>query len=152
MHTLEPILAKHPFFEGLDKRYLELLTGCASNVVFKPDTLVFREGEDAKQFFILREGAVAIEIFAPGQGNVTIQTVEEGDIVGWSWLFPPHRWMFSGRVLQPVRAIALDGECLRKKCEEDHSLGYEFFKRFSHLLVERLQATRLQLLDLYSIH
>ncbi|MBK8025279.1 MAG: cyclic nucleotide-binding domain-containing protein [Chloroflexi bacterium] len=152
MHTLEPIIAKLPFFEGLDPQYVELLAGCATNVVFKADTFLFREGDEAKQFFVIREGGISIEIFVPGQGHVTIQSVDEGDVVGWSWLFPPYRWMFTGRVIVPVRAIALDGECLRKKCEEDPRLGYEFFKRFSHLLVERLQATRLQLLDMYSVH
>lgn len=149
MKTLEPILAKHPFFKGLDQPYLELITGCASNIRLKTGELLFREGEEAKQFFVIREGAVALEVFVPGTGPVTIQTVEEGDVVGWSWLFPPYRWHFTGRVIVPVRAIALDGECLRGKCEHDHNLGYEFLKRFSHIMLERLQATRLQLLDLY---
>ncbi len=152
MKTLEPILSKHPFFEGLEPQYLELLTGCASNVVFKTGDIVFREGEDARQFFVIREGIIRLEIFAPGQGEIPIQTVEGGDIVGWSWLFPPYRWHFTGRATQPLRVIALDGECLRKKCEEDHSLGYEFLKRFSYIMLGRLQATRVQLLDLYKEH
>lgn len=152
MKTLEPILAKHPFFEGLEPQYLDLLTGCASNIVFKAGDIVFREGEDAKQFFIVREGIIRLEIFAPGQGEIPIQTVEGGDVVGWSWLFPPYLWHFTGRATQPLRVIALDGECLRRKCEEDHSLGYEFLKRFSHIMLGRLQATRLQLLDLYKEH
>ncbi len=152
MKTLEPILAKLPFFEGLEPQYLELLTGCASNMVFKTGDFVFREGEDARQFFVIREGIIRLEIFVPGEGEIPIQTVESGDIVGWSWLFPPYCWHFTGRATQPLHVIVLDGECLRKKCEEDHSLGYEFLKRFSHIMVGRLQATRLQLLDLYKEH
>ena len=152
MKTLEPILAKHPFFAGLEPHYLELLTGCASNVRFKAGDTLFKEGDEAEQFFIIREGIVRLEVFAPGQGEITIQTVGSGDVVGWSWLVPPYRWHFTGRATNPVRVIALDGQCLRGKCEQDHSLGYEFLKRFSHIMLDRLQATRLQLLDLYQVH
>ncbi len=152
MKTLEPLLAKHPFFAGLEPHYLELLTGCASNMRFKAGDTLFHEGEEAQKFFIIREGIVRLEVFAPGQGEITIQTVDSGDVVGWSWLVPPYRWHFTGRATTPLRVIALDGECLRGKCEQDHSLGYEFLKRFSHIMLDRLQATRLQLLDLYQVH
>ena len=150
--TLEPILEKHPFFVGLDEPYLELLTGCASNLRFKAGDYLFREGDEATQFFVIREGSVALEIFVPGAGAVTMQTVEDGDVVGWSWLFPPYTWHFSGRIVSPLRVLALDGKCLRDKCEQDHDLGYEFLKRFSRIMVDRLQTTRLQLLDLYGTH
>lgn len=152
MTTLEPILAKHPFFENLDERYLELVTGCASNVRFKAGEYVFREGEDAKQFFVIREGTIQLEIFVPGRGAIPVETIHENDVVGWSWLFPPYRWHFSGHATTGLRAIALDGECLRGKCEQDHSLGYEFMKRFSHIMMGRLHATRVQLIDLYQVH
>jgi hypothetical protein len=92
---------------------------------------------------------VQLEIFAPGRGAVTIQTVDEGDVVGWSWLFPPFRWHFDARALDSVRAVAFDGACLRDKCDDDHSLGYELLRRFSPVMLARLQATRLQLLDVY---
>ncbi len=147
--TLEPLLEKHPFFAGLDQRYLELLTGCATNLRFMPGEYLFREGGEAKQFFVIREGQVALEIFVPGAGPKKIQTLEDGDVVGWSWLFPPHTWHFSGRVATRLSVLVLDGKCLRDKCEEDHNLGYEFFKRVSQIMVDRLQATRLQVLDLY---
>ncbi|MEZ4666360.1 MAG: cyclic nucleotide-binding domain-containing protein [Anaerolineae bacterium] len=152
MKTLESILAKHPFFEGLDNSYLTLLTGCASNVRFKAGDTLFREGEEAQQFYVIREGIVRLEVFAPGRGEITIQTIDAGDVLGWSWLFPPYRWYFTGRAITPIRLIAFDGECLRGKCEKDHSLGYEFLKRFSYIMMKRLQATRLQLLDLYYAH
>ena len=78
-----------------------------------------------------------------------IQTIDEGDVLGWSWLFPPYVWHFDVKAVELTRAIAMDGECLRNKCEEDHELGYEIMKRFSHVMVNRLSATRLQLLDIY---
>ncbi len=150
MRSLETILAEHPFFENLDKRHLEVITGCASNVTFKEGELIFREGEEANQFYLIREGRVALEVYAAGAGTITIQTLNAGDILGWSWLVPPYRWHFDARAVEPVRAIALDGECLRRKCEQDHDLGYELLKRFAEIITQRLQATRLQLLDVYA--
>lgn len=152
MKTLEPILAKHPFFEKLDERYLELITGCASNMRIKAGEFLFREGEDARHFFIIREGTLKLEVLIPGQGEIVVQTIHEGEVVGWSWLFPPYRWHFSGCAVTPLRLLVLDGECLRGKFDYDHSLGYEFLKRFSRIMMDRLHATRLQLVDLYQVH
>jgi len=151
MQTLGPILAEHPFLKGLDPRHLQVVTGCASNVRFEAGQFIFREGEEANQFYIIRHGKVSLEVFAPGRGSITIQTVGEGEVLGWSWLFPPYHWHFDARALELTRAIAFDGRCLRTKCEDDHDLGYELVKRFAHVIMERLQATRLQLLDVYGV-
>ncbi len=152
MDTLERILAEHPFLAELENDYLQLITGCASNVRFEAGDYIFREGEEARQFFLIRHGRVALEIYTPDRGPIIIETLREGDILGWSWLFPPHHWHFDARAVQLTRAIALDGECLRGKCEEDYRLGYEFMKRFAHIIIERFQATRMRLLDLYGTH
>jgi CRP/FNR family transcriptional regulator, cyclic AMP receptor protein len=152
METLEPILAAHPFFRDLDPRHLQLIVSCAANVRFEAGQFLFREGEDANQFYLLRHGTVSVEIFVPQRGALTIQTLREGDVLGWSWLLPPYRWHFDARAVNLTRALALDGKCLRAKCEDDHDLGYELFKRFARLMTERLQATRLQLLDVYGGH
>ena len=151
METLARLLAEHPFLQGLQPEHIELLTGCASNVRFDSGQFIFREGDEANHFYIIRHGKVALEIYAPGKGPITIETLEEGDILGWSWLFPPYHWHFDARAVELTRAIALDGKCLRTKCDEDPSLGYELVKRFSHVLVDRLQATRMKLLDLYGV-
>ena len=90
-----------------------------------------------------------MEIFVPGRGHVVIETLEAGDVLGWSWLVPPYYWHFDARVVEPTRAIALDGECLRKKSEDNHELGYQLLKRFFNVISSRLQATRLQLMDVY---
>jgi CRP/FNR family transcriptional regulator, cyclic AMP receptor protein len=152
METLHEILTEHAFFSGWEPHHVELLTGCASNVRFEAERYIFREGEEAKHFYLIRHGKVALEIFAPGRGPLAIQTLGEGDVLGWSWLFPPYRWQFDARAVELTRALALDGECLRKKAEEDHHLGYELMKRFAHVIEQRLQATRLQLLNLYEPH
>lgn len=147
--TLEPILAEHPFFSGLRPEYLKLVTGCASNVRFDAGQQVARAGEEANTFYIIRQGKVAVEVFAPGQGMIMIETLGDGDVCGWSWLFPPYRTHFDSRALELTRAIALDGKCLRGKCENDPALGFDLLKRVAGVMVQRLQAARLQLLDVY---
>ena len=149
MQTLEPILAAHPFFKDLEPRYLQLVVGCASNVRFNPEQFICREGEEANQFYLIRHGRVALQISVPGRGPLIVQTLEEGDILGWSWLFPPYHWHFDARAVELTRAIALDGKCLRTKCEEDHNLGYELLRRFANVVMQHLQATRLQVVDMY---
>ena len=149
MDTLEPLLRDHEFFRGLEPAYLALLVGCASNVVFKEGSFMFRDGGPADQFFLIRHGKIALEIEAPGRGPLVVQTVGPGNVVGFSWLFEPHRWQFDARVLELTRAIALDGVCLRGKCEEDTRLGFDLMQRFARVATQRLQATRLQLLDVY---
>jgi CRP/FNR family transcriptional regulator, cyclic AMP receptor protein len=150
MRTLEGVLAKHPFFAGLDPRYLEMAVGCASNMRFNAGDFVFREGEEANHFYLIREGKVSLEVFAPGRGSLTIQTLTGGDILGWSWLVPPYKSMFDARAAEMTLAIVLDGKCLRDKCETDHELGYELLKRVTPILGQGLDATRVRLVDIYS--
>ncbi len=152
MQSLEPYLAEHPFLKGLEPNHIKILAGCASNVRFDVGQFILREGEDANNFYIIRHGKVAIELFAAERGAITIQTIGEGEILGWSWLIPPYRWRFDARAIEITRAIALDGKCLRTKCEQDHNLGYELLKHFAHVIALRMEATRLQLLDVYGVH
>jgi CRP/FNR family cyclic AMP-dependent transcriptional regulator len=149
MENLERILVEHPFFRGMKEEHLDLLVGCATNVRFTAGEFILREGEEANLFYLIRHGRVALEIFSPERGPITIQTLGEGDVLGWSWLVPPYRWRFDARAVELTRALALDGECLRKKSENDSCLGYELLKRFSQVMVEHLQAARVQLLKVY---
>jgi CRP/FNR family transcriptional regulator, cyclic AMP receptor protein len=128
METLEPILAQHPFLQDLDKHHLELIVGCASNVRFDAGRFLLCEGEEANHFYIIRHGRVALEVHSPQCGPIVIETISEGEMLGWSWLFPPYYWRFDERAVEMTRAIALDGKCLRNKCELDHDLGYELMK------------------------
>ncbi len=150
METLEPILAAHPFFKGLDPAYLTLVNGCASNARFDAGTTIFREGEDAKQFYIVRHGKVALDILAPGHGPVVVETVEEGEVLGWSWLFAPYMWRFNARAVETTRAIAIDGKCLRDKCDKDSAFGYEMMQRVASVMQDRLSSLTLQLMDVYA--
>jgi len=147
--SLERILGEHPFFGGMEEPYLQLFVDCASNVRFNAGDMIFREGEEANTFYLIRHGKVALETSAPERGSVVIGTLSEGDVLGWSWLVAPYKWRFDARAMDAVRAIALDGRCLRGRSEEDHDLGYELMKRCAQVMERRLQAARLQLLDVY---
>ncbi len=149
METVERIIDEHSFFAGLDQTLLHLLAGCASNVHFDAGCYIFKAGDEANAFYLIREGRVSLEIFTPEHKPIIVDTLGVGDVLGWSWLMPPFRWKFDAHARTGLRAIALDGKCLRAKCEENHDLGYEVLKRFAHIIDRRLEATRFQLLDLY---
>jgi CRP-like cAMP-binding protein len=146
---LESVLADAPFFEGLSPDAMTLLAGCAGNVRFDEGAQIMRRGDAADVFYLIRSGTVALENYFPNRGRVTIETLEAGEVLGWSWLFPPYRWHLDARALTLVRATAFDGACLRGKCEQDPELGYGLTLRFAQVLMERLQWTRLRLLDVY---
>lgn len=146
---MDKVLREHRFFADMNEATIKLLAGCARNVVFKPAEYLFHTGDQANEFYLLRHGRVALDVVAPGRDAVTFQTAGEGEIVGVSWLLPPYRWMHDARAVDQVRAIGMDAKCLRGKCDADHDLGYEMMLRFVPLLVSRLQATRMQLLDVY---
>lgn len=149
MKDIAELLADVPALAGLGPAELELVAGCGQTAVFADGEALFREGDEANTFFVIRRGAVALEIAAPARMPLVIETLQEGDLVGWSWLFPPYRTSFDARARGEVHALAFDGACLRGKCEDDHDLGYELMRRFAAVITERLQSTRMRVLDLY---
>jgi CRP-like cAMP-binding protein len=149
MTSIAELLEASPTFAGLAAAHRGLIAGCGRTARFDAGELILREGGAADRFFMLRRGAVALELVAPGREPLVIDTLHAGDTLGWSWLFAPYRWQFDARAVEPVGAIAFDAACLRDKCEADHELGYQLMRRFAGSLVSRLQATRLQLLDVY---
>jgi CRP/FNR family cyclic AMP-dependent transcriptional regulator len=149
MQTMEEVLGSHPFFAGLSAGAMRLIAGCASNVHFAEGEFLFEEGHEANQFWVIRRGRVAMQLESPGRGAIVTDTMDEGEVVGWSWLVPPYRFFADGRAVTPVSATALDGACLRGKCEADPELGYQLLKRVTSVMYQRLQSTRIRLLDLY---
>lgn len=145
--TLEPILRAHPFLKDLPQPFMELLTGCAKNEYFEPGQPIARAGDPADKFYIIRAGRVAIQVIPPGSGGIIVETLADGDVLGWSWMFAPHQWILDALPLEPVRAISLDGACLRKKMESDHDFGYEMLNRFTKLMLGRIKALRKQLIE-----
>lgn len=149
IQTLEPLIREHPFFLGLAEPYVRLISECAMNIRFVEGEVLFHQSDPADHFYLIREGLVAVELMIPHRGHTTVLTAGSGEVLGWSWLFPPYRWHFDARALQPTRALAFDGKCLRTKCDEDHDLGYDLFRRFTQMMTTRLESTSLQLMDLY---
>ena len=149
--TLERVLLSHPLWDGCEPRYIQPLLECASNVTFNNGEVIFRQGQEADQFYLIRYGRVVLEISRPAGDPIVLQTVGEGDFLGWSWMITPYRWHFDARAAELTRAILLDGTCIRQKCEADHDFGYEIMRRVTHVIEHRLQPTRLQLLDIYGI-
>jgi CRP/FNR family transcriptional regulator, cyclic AMP receptor protein len=150
METIEPLLAEHPVFKDMDPQYLKLMLSCASNVRFNQGDLISRDGDQADSFYLIRAGAVALDIYSPTKGAITYQTLREGDLLGWSWLVPPYRMHGDVRAIQLTRAIRIDAKCLREKCESDSRLCLELYKRFVPIIVDRIEAMTMQLLDVYS--
>jgi CRP/FNR family transcriptional regulator, cyclic AMP receptor protein len=150
MRTLEQLIADHPFWKGLDPHYFPLLNECASEERFGLQQQIFQEGSDANRFYLIHAGRVALETFVPGRGVVTIQTIGAGEALGWSWLFPPYRWHFSARSIDATAVATLDGRALREKAKENHDFGYDITMRIAQVMLQRLQATRMQLLDFYA--
>ncbi len=146
---LTPILRDHPFCRGLDEADLSLLTGCAANRRYGPGELLFRAGQPAAHTWLIRTGRVAFEIHDPTRGALTVETAEEGELLGWAWLFPPYEYHFDARAVGVVRAIELDGACLRAKCEADPRFGYMLTRRILQQAHKRLESRRLHALDLY---
>lgn len=150
METVFQQIRQHPFFEGFPETLFDGLKLCAQEVTFSAADQIYSEGDDAEEFFLIQTGRVALELHAGHHGNLIIQTIGPGEVLGWSWLFAPFRRRFDARALTPVVALALEAECLRRQCEQDHHLGHELYRRFSEVVVTNLQAARIQLLDLYS--
>ena len=149
MRTLEELLVDVPALTGLDPSQRALIAGCAIDRSFEAGEYLLREGEPAAAFFVIRHGTVAIETFITARGPTTIETLHANDLLGWSWFVPPYRNAFDARALEHVSAVAFDGACLRARCAEDPVLGYALLERLTLVIVERLQATRMRLLDLY---
>lgn len=150
MTSLETDIAAHPLLQGMTPSQLKILTDSAMRAEFNPGDVIFREGDPANRFYLIEEGRVILESRKPDRAPVEIQTIGAGDVLGWSWLFPPYYWQFEARAVEPTRAIFFYGTRLREHCDRDHDLGYELMKRMSGVMLKRLQATRQQLLDLES--
>jgi len=146
--TIRHFLVEAPFFEGMDDRHLDLISGCGHLVHFNTGDFLLKEGEQANSFFLIRKGDVAIESYLPG-AEMTVAKVGTNGIVGYSWLFAPYRNAFDARALTQVEVVRLNGECLRGKADADHELGYQFMKRFAEVMLQMMHAARHQMLDIY---
>jgi CRP/FNR family transcriptional regulator, cyclic AMP receptor protein len=145
VEPIERLIRKHAFFRDLSPHQYRLLADSAMRTQFSAGEAIFQQGDPANRFYLIQRGKVAVEAWLRDRGTITIQTLVGGDVLGWSWLFPPYYWQFGARALEDTDAIFIYGTPLREECESDHELGYELMKRVSEVMLERLQSTRRQL-------
>jgi CRP-like cAMP-binding protein len=142
MKTNVAVIAAQPFWRGMNARQLGLLAENSMLAEFKAGERILTEGSVANRFYLILEGRVELESPRLDGEAVHIQTLGAGEVVGWSWLFPPYFWHFDARAVTPTKAMFFYGTRLRELCEDDHDLGYELMKRVSEIVIQRLQATR----------
>jgi CRP/FNR family transcriptional regulator, cyclic AMP receptor protein len=139
-------VALHPFLVGMKRDQLALLTDCAMSVQFEEGQIIFHEGEIANRFYLIESGKVVLESGIRSADSVVIDVIGAGDLLGWSWMFPPYMWRFTARAIEPTSAIFFYGTILREYCERDDSLGYELFKRLAPIMIQRMQSARERLI------
>ena len=153
MSEYDADLLSHPFAIDLSPEVQQSVADCVVGpVTWQAGSRIFREGGHADSCFLIMSGMVAVEAHSPGREPRVLQTLAEGDVLGWSWLFPPYRWTFGAHARADTEALQLDGAKLRECVDDNRELGYEVLYQFSRLVVRRLNATRLQLMDLYGDH
>jgi len=152
MENFEKIMAECRALADLHPRHIEILKEHARTVSFKPQEFIHRKGENADEFYIITKGKVALEVYSARRGPLIVQTISEGEILGWSWLIPPCDWRVNAHAVEQTEVIQFDGKALRERCENDPELGYQLLKRFARIADRRLEATMLQLIDIYGDH
>jgi len=149
---IQDVLSNHQFLAGMDMRHVEVLASCSSMASFSSGEYIFRQGQKAERFYLIRSGQVDVEAFSAAGGPVILQSLKDGDVLGWSWLMPPYEWRFDARVVEPTEVVILNAKDLLGLFAKNHELGYELMKRFLIVIAERLEAERLQMVSLYGAH
>jgi CRP/FNR family transcriptional regulator, cyclic AMP receptor protein len=139
-------LAAHPFLRGMSGDQLKLLTEAACDVSYPARHRLFEDGGSAAHFWLIQSGRVSLDLYVPGEGPVVIETIGMGELLGWSWLFPPYKWAFGTVTAAAVRAVQFDAAAVRELCAADPGLGYELNQRITRVLANRLQSTRIRLI------
>jgi CRP/FNR family transcriptional regulator, cyclic AMP receptor protein len=142
----------HPFLAGMNPAQLALLADCAIPVHFRKGQTILREDELANRFYLIESGKVTLESNEGLGDPVTVETIGAGDLLGWSWMFPPYVWHFTARATEPTNAIFFYGTILREYCERNPALGYELFKRMTPVMLKRLQEARQRVVSYHRTH
>ncbi len=143
------MFAEYEFFNNFSEQHLMKLAAGTKPFKLKAGEYLAREGAPKSGLYLLQSGHISLDMQAPNKGSVHVQTVGPGNLVGWSWLVPPHRWQFDCQAVDEVQGLGFDGGWLRELCEQDHELGYHLLKQMITVMYNRAAATRTQLLDLY---
>lgn len=149
MKTIADILSEHPFFQGFSKEDFAFIAGCGKNVVFKENEEIAKPNAPADEFYLIRDGHIVLSMELSAKKAFIYQTLGDGDILGFSWLIPPYQWNIHAKAQTPTRAVAINGKCLREKCEKEVSFGYKMMKHLLKAMVMQEDESRLHLLDVY---
>ena len=140
------VLPEHPLFHGMEQRDRHILAGCAMRATFPPGTLVVETGQPANCFYLVVRGLIALETLG-SPAPLRVQSIGPGDVLGWSWLFPPYYWYFNGIAEEETETIFFYGSRLRQECDRNREFGYELLRRMSQILISHLQTTRDKWID-----
>jgi CRP-like cAMP-binding protein len=149
MNALAKLLSTHPVFKDLKPEYITFLSESACEHTFKAGKVIFKTGEPAEEFYLIKEGKVALEVYSPPKGSLNILTLNSNSVLGWSWLYPPYTWHFEARAISDTTTFTFDAIKVRTECRRDFEFGYMFTNCFGQIMMRRLVATRLQLLDVF---
>ena len=144
-------LATHPFLHNMSRDHLAVLAEAAADVTFPTRHRLFEDGGGASRFWLIQSGHVALDLHVPGKGRMKIDSIGMGELLGWSWLFPPYRWAFGAVAVRQIEAFEFDARAVRACCQADPELGYDLTQRLARVLAKRLQATRVRLITASSM-
>lgn len=145
--NLTNYLASHTIFTGLAPEHLEILTQYAQEKVFPEGELLFKQDDKAEHFFIVREGAVTVEVPSIYGPPLEVQTIGPGEVLGWSWLIPPYTWAFEANADTESTVLVFDGKPVLARCEKQPEFGYALMKQFAGLMSERLAKARIKMME-----
>jgi CRP/FNR family cyclic AMP-dependent transcriptional regulator len=145
--SMAVLVSAQGFFSGVPESVAAAIGAVTSERKVRIGELLFHQGDSADRFFLVRNGLIAVELYAPGREPIVVEHVDEGDVVGWSWLVPPHRWSFDARAVEPSSLFEVNGRALRERFAADAILGYEVMKRFTPLMARRLASARERLVE-----
>jgi len=149
MKEIIDLLKEHDFFKEMPPKLVDDIAECGEKKSYKSGENLDREGDPADYMYIIRSGRIAVQLHHPTKGDLTIMTLNSGDLAGFSWIIPPYRMQFDLKALEKTSVIEFDAKCLRDKCEKDYHLGYLLMQRSAAEMEKRLHSTRIQLLDVY---
>jgi CRP-like cAMP-binding protein len=147
--NLTDLRATSDLLSRLDDKDFDLFESLSTELTLVPDEQLFKEHDEARRFFIIDEGIMALEAIRPAKPATTIQTLGPGDLLGLSWRLTPHRWMWTARAMTDVRLAVFDAAVMRAACEFDADLDRLMWEIVAREASKRLHHTRVQLLDLY---
>lgn len=141
------VLASHPFVRGMRPDHVDTIGKAVTEVTFDPGQRIFQTGGHAGKFWLIQSGHVLLDLRMPDGDAMIVETAGIGDLLGWSWLFPPFSWTCGAVALRPVRALEFDAAAVRASCEADPALGAELTRRTAVVMARRLTAIRTRLLS-----